>query len=107
MTRFDRPFVVDEIPLIGDMSSINGSMKNHILSQQNWCFNHVDVSCGNCFINRHTLYQFIKSNHFNEINLDAENCDVSGGHGSMNSHTLYQNNGLQNWFILIIVMILR
>ena len=57
--------------------------------------NNGDMSCGNGFIIRHTIYQCNEASYFKEMDGDVENFDVSGGHGSMNIHTIYQHNGVR------------
>ena len=80
---------------MGDLSGGNGSMNSQILSQRYWDFNNGDVSCGNIFINSHTLSQCNYSSSFEYMENYVENGDVSGGHGSMKSHILYQHNILK------------
>ena len=75
---------------MGDAISGNGSMNIHLLSQHDWYLNNGYVSCGNVFINSHTLYQYNYSSNFKEIDGYVENSDVSGGRGYMNTHTIYK-----------------
>ena len=55
---------------MGDVSSGNGSMKNHTLSQHDW-------------------------DYFKETDGGVENGDVSIGYSSTNIQTIYEHNGLK------------
>ena len=89
------PLVIGGDLQTGDVSGGNGSMKSHIISQQDWVFNNGDVICGNGFIKIHTLSQCNDSSSFKDMDGDVENYNVSGGHGSMKKQTLYQQNGFK------------
>ena len=68
-------------------------MNNHTLYQRYLYSNNGDVSSGNGFINIHALSQFNDSSTFKDIYVYFERGDVISGYGSMNSHTVYQQNG--------------
>ena len=65
-------------------------MNSHTVSQHDWDFNNGDVSSGNGFINSHTLSQFDDSTTFQDMDEYVEEYNVSGGNGSINSHNIYQ-----------------
>ena len=46
------------------------------------------MSCGNGFINSHSISKWNESIPLNYMDGDIENGDVSGGHCFMNTHTL-------------------
>ena len=60
-----------------DVSTVNGYMKNHTLSQHNQASNNGNTSSGNGFINIHTLSQCSYSSNFKYKDGDVENCDVA------------------------------
>ena len=77
------------------LSGGNGYIKILTIYKRYQDSNNGDVSSGNGFINRHTISQCNYSSNFKYMDGDIENGDVSGGHGYMNSHTIYKNNGFK------------
>ena len=78
-----------------DVSGGNIFMKIHLSSQHDQDFNNCDVSCGNGFINIHTIYQCNDPNKFHDMGGGVLIGDMGDGRCSMNNHTLYQKNGLK------------
>ena len=81
---------------MGGISGVNSSMNSHLPFQHNWYFNNGHVSCGNGFINSHTLSQCNDSIALKYTDGYVENGDRSGVHGSMNTHNIYKQNGLNH-----------
>ena len=80
---------------MGDAIGRNIFTNNHILSQQDCDSNTGDVSSGNGFMTSHTLSQCNGVSTFTDMDGEFENDDVISGYGYINSHTVYQYNGLK------------
>ena len=78
---------------MGDTSCGNCSMNKHTLYWQYFGSNNGDVSSGFFFLNSHTLSHCEDSSTLNNIGDGFERGGVSSGYGSMNSHTYLQHNG--------------